>query len=135
MYKDRLRHYVPFEIKVITGIKSAGQLTQEILKVKEGELILKEIAASDQVVLLDERGKTYSSAAFSNFIQKKGNEGIKKLIFVIGGAYGFSENVYKRAHQSISLSQMTFSHQMVRLFFVEQLYRAMTIIKNEKYHH
>lgn len=134
-YSSRLNHYIRFEWEVIPDMKNAKSLSQSAQKEKEGELILKKVQASDEVILLDERGKTFSSVEFSDFIQKKMNAGLKQLIFVVGGPYGFSEEVYSRANGKISLSKMTFSHQMIRPFFVEQLYRAFTILRNEPYHH
>lgn len=134
-YAKRLGFYVNFEITIIADIKNVKNLSESQQKEKEGENILTQTASLDHIILLDERGKMYSSVAFSDEIQKKMNMGLKNLVFVIGGPYGFSEKVYKRANGLISLSQMTFSHQMVRLFFVEQLYRAFTILKNEPYHH
>ena len=134
-YAKRLGFYVNFEITIIADIKNVKNLSENQQKEKEGENILTQTASSDHIILLDEHGKMYSSVAFSDEIQKKMNMGLKNLVFVIGGPYGFSEKVYKRANGLISLSQMTFSHQMVRLFFVEQLYRAFTILKNEPYHH
>ncbi|CAM4365720.1 23S rRNA (pseudouridine(1915)-N(3))-methyltransferase RlmH [Gillisia limnaea] len=135
VYIKRLVFYNRFEFELIPDIKNAKNLDENQQKQKEGELLLNKIAASDFVVLLDENGKQYSSEAFSEFIQKRLNSGLKQLVFIIGGPYGFSEDVYKRADAKISLSKMTFSHQMIRLFFVEQLYRAFTILKNEPYHH
>ena len=134
-YAKRLGFYVKFEITIIADIKNVKNLSESQQKEKEGENILTQTASLDHIILLDERGKMYSSVAFSDEIQKKMNMGLKNLVFVIGGPYGFSEKVYQRANGLISLSQMTFSHQMVRLFFVEQLYRAFTILKNEPYHH
>lgn len=135
IYEQRLKHYLPFEISVIPALKNTKAMSIEQQKQKEGELILKSIQSSDKLILLDENGKEYSSAGFSGFIQQQMNSGIKNLVFVVGGPYGFSEEVYKRANGKLSLSKMTFSHQMVRLFFVEQVYRAMTILRNEPYHH
>ncbi|MAP53488.1 23S rRNA (pseudouridine(1915)-N(3))-methyltransferase RlmH [Altibacter sp.] len=134
-YARRLGFYIPFSMEVIADIKNTKHLSVEQQKQAEGELILKRIQSSDTVVLLDEKGKILSSVGFSEFLQKKMNSGLKQLIFVIGGPYGFSEAVYQRANGKLSLSAMTFSHQMIRLFFVEQLYRAFTILKNEPYHH
>ena len=134
-YQKRLGHYVKFEIELIPDIKNAKNLSEAQQKQKEGELILKKLQPSDQLVLLDERGKSYTSVQFSEFLQKKMNSGIKTLVFVIGGPYGFSEAVYAKATGKVSLSAMTFSHQMIRLLFVEQLYRAFTILRNEPYHH
>lgn len=134
-YIARLKHYVPFILTVIPDIKNAKSLSQEQLKVKEGEFILKTIDKSDVLILLDENGKTFSSVDFSQYIQNHMLAGRKRVLFVIGGAYGFSKEVYQRANGKVALSKMTFSHQMVRLIFVEQLYRAMTILKGEPYHH
>ncbi len=135
VYIKRLQFYNKFEIELIPDLKKVKNLDENQQKQKEGELILNKISTSDFVVLLDENGKQLSSVGFSEFIQKRFNSGLKQVIFVIGGPYGFSEEVYNRADTKISLSKMTFSHQMVRLFFTEQLYRAFTILKNEPYHH
>ncbi len=135
VYVKRLQFYNKFEIELIPDLKKVKNLDENQQKQKEGELILNKLTASDFVVLLDENGKQLSSIGFSEFIQKRFNSGLKQVIFVIGGPYGFSEDVYSRADTKISLSKMTFSHQMVRLFFTEQLYRAFTILKNEPYHH
>lgn len=135
IYENRLKHYISFDTIVIQALKNTKTLSVEQQKKKEGELILKSIQSSDKLILLDENGKEYNSAGFSDFIQQQMNSGIKNIVFVVGGPYGFSEDIYKRANGKVSLSKMTFSHQMVRLFFVEQLYRAMTILKNEPYHH
>jgi 23S rRNA (pseudouridine1915-N3)-methyltransferase len=135
IYEQRLKHYIAFETIVIPALKNTKALSVEQQKQKEGELIMKLIQNSDKLILLDENGKEYNSVEFSGFIQQQMNSGIKNLVFVVGGPYGFSEEIYKRANGKISLSRMTFSHQMVRLFFVEQVYRAMTILKNEPYHH
>lgn len=134
-YEQRLKRYISFETIVIPALKNTKALSIEQQKQKEGELIFKNIQSSDRLILLDENGKEYSSVNFSDFIQQQMNSGIKNIVFVVGGPYGFSDEIYKRANGKISLSKMTFSHQMVRLFFVEQLYRAMTILKNEPYHH
>ena len=134
-YVDRLGHYNKFSFEIIPDLKKTKNLTVQQQKTSEGKLILERLTTSDFVVLLDENGKQFSSEAFSEYIQKRLNSRMKQLIFVIGGPYGFSEEVYARANGKISLSKMTFSHQMVRLFFVEQLYRAFTILKNEPYHH
>jgi 23S rRNA (pseudouridine1915-N3)-methyltransferase len=134
-YKKRLIHYIRFEFEIIPDLKKVKHLSEAQQKEKEGELILSKIQNSDVLVLLDENGKQMDSVAFSNYLQKHINSGIKTLIFVIGGPYGFSEAVYKRANGKLGLSKMTFSHQMVRLFFIEQLYRGFTILKNEPYHH
>jgi len=135
VYEHRLKHYLPFETVVIPALKNTKAITVEQQKQKEGELILKFVQTADKLILLDENGKENSSVQFSGFIQQQMNSGIKNLVFVVGGPYGFSDEIYKRASGKISLSKMTFSHQMVRLFFVEQVYRAMTILKNEPYHH
>lgn len=134
-YENRLKHYIKFEIEIIPDIKNAKNLSETQQKEKEGELILKKIQPTSILVLLDENGKQFSSIDFATYLQKKMNSGIKQLVFVIGGPYGFSEAVYKKAQAKISLSKMTFSHQMVRLFIVEQIYRGFTILKNEPYHH
>ena len=135
VYDQRLKHYITFETIVIPSLKNTKNFSPEQLKIKEGELILKSIASTDRIILFDENGKEYDSREFANFLQQQMNTGIKNLVFVIGGAYGFSDDVYLRANGKVALSKMTFSHQMVRLFVAEQFYRAMTIIKNEKYHH
>ena len=135
LYTNRLKHYVPFEMTVISELKQTSALSLEQIKEREGELILARLKSSDDVILLDERGKMYSSEEWARHLEQKMTYGSQDLVFVIGGAYGFSEQVYQRADGKLSLSQMTFSHQMVRLIFVEQLYRAFTIIKGEPYHH
>lgn len=134
-YHKRLNFYIPFEINCLPDIKSTKSLSVSEQKEKEGELILKQTANSDTLLLLDERGKEYRSVEFAEFVQKKMSSSSKNILFVIGGPYGFSDNVYARADGLVSLSKMTFSHQMVRLIFIEQLYRAMTILKGEPYHH
>lgn len=134
-YTKRLSFYIKFDLEVIPDIKNVKNLSEAQQKEKEGELILSKISATDQLILLDENGSSFSSVAFSYYLQKKMNAGIKTLVFVIGGPYGFSEEVYKKAQGKVSLSEMTFSHQMVRLFVIEQLYRGFTILKNEPYHH
>ncbi|VXB99220.1 Ribosomal RNA large subunit methyltransferase H [Flavobacterium sp. 9AF] len=134
-YTKRLGFYVKFDLEIIPDIKNVKNLSEAQQKEKEGELILSKITATDHLILLDENGKTFSSVGFSEFLQKKMNAGIKTLIFVIGGPYGFSETVYKQAVGKVSLSEMTFSHQMVRLFVIEQIYRGFTILRNEPYHH
>ena len=134
-YVKRLGFYVSFEIEVIPDIKNAKNLSEMLQKQTECEEILKRTNTADILILLDEKGKTYSSEGFAQFLQKKMNSGLKNLIFVIGGPYGFSDAVYTRANGKVSLSSMTFSHQMVRLFFIEQLYRGFTILRNEPYHH
>lgn len=135
MYEKRLKHYIKFEIEIIPDIKNVKNLSEKQQKEKEGELILKKITTFDYLVLLDEKGEQFRSKGFATYLQKKMNSGIKQLVFVIGGPYGFSEAVYNKSQTKISLSKMTFSHQMVRLFMVEQIYRGFTIIKNEPYHH
>ncbi len=135
VYSSRLRHYISFEIKEIAELKNAGSLSKEQIKTLEGKLILKNVKSSDEIILLDERGKEMRSVEFATFIERRVVAGIKEMVFVIGGAYGFSLEVYERANGKISLSKMTFSHQMVRTIFAEQLYRACTIIKGESYHH
>ncbi len=134
-YGNRLLHYIKFEIEVVPNIKNVKNLSEEEQKRKEGELILKNVGTSDFMVLLDEKGNQFTSKEFSNYLQKRMNSGIKNLVFLIGGPYGFSQPVYDRSNDTISLSKMTFSHQMVRLFAIEQLYRAFTILRNEPYHH
>ena len=134
-YTKRLGFYVKFDLEIIPDIKNVKNLSEAQQKEKEGELILSKLAPTDQLILLDENGKEFSSVGFSEFLQKKMNAGIKTLVFVIGGPYGFSEGVYKAAQGKVSLSQMTFSHQMVRLFVIEQIYRSFTILRNEPYHH
>lgn len=134
-YTKRLSFYVKFDLEIIPDIKNVKNLSEAQQKEKEGELILSKITPTDQLILLDENGKTFSSAGFSDFLQKKMNAGIKTLVFVIGGPYGFSETVYQKAQGKVSLSEMTFSHQMVRLFVIEQIYRGFTILRNEPYHH
>ena len=134
-YTKRLSFYIKFDLEVIPDIKNVKNLSEAQQKEKEGELILAKLAPTDQLILLDENGSAFSSVAFSDYLQKKMNAGIKTLVFVIGGPYGFSDEVYKKAQGKISLSAMTFSHQMVRLFVIEQLYRGFTILKNEPYHH
>lgn len=134
-YAHRLSHYTRFELEIIPDLKQAKSLSETLQKEKEGEAILKKLSPSEEVLLLDERGNSYSSLEFSEFLQKKLNAGVRQLTFVIGGPYGFSEAVYARANGKISFSKMTFSHQMIRPFVVEQLYRAFTILRNEAYHH
>lgn len=133
-YQRRLVHYVPFAMQVIPELKNTKALTAEQQKQAEGELILRQITSATDLVLLDEHGKEYRSIEYADYVQKKMSSG-RDVVFVVGGPYGFSNAVYARANGKISLSKMTFSHQMVRLFFVEQLYRAMTILRGEPYHH
>lgn len=134
-YEKRLSYYINFDLQLLPDIKNSKSLSEEQQKIKEGELILSYVEPSHHLILLDERGKEYTSIAFADELQKKMNTGIKQLTFVIGGPYGFSQAVYQRANSKLSLSKLTFSHQMIRLFFVEQLYRAFTILRNEPYHH
>ncbi|GGC95342.1 ribosomal RNA large subunit methyltransferase H [Flavobacterium lutivivi] len=134
-YSKRLSFYIKFDLEIIPDIKNVKNLSENQQKEKEGELILAKITPTDQMILLDENGSTFSSMKFADYLQKKMNSGVKTLVFVIGGPYGFSEEVYKKAQGKVSLSEMTFSHQMVRLFFTEQLYRGFTILRNEPYHH
>lgn len=134
-YTKRLRFYIKFDLEVIPDIKNVKNLSESEQKIKEGQLILDKLSPTDQLILLDENGKEFNSVGFSDFLQKKMNSGIKTLVFVIGGPYGFSEEVYKKAQGKVALSQMTFSHQMVRLFVIEQIYRGFTILNNEPYHH
>jgi 23S rRNA (pseudouridine1915-N3)-methyltransferase len=134
IYLERLKHYVNFSFDVIPALKEQRNLKPDDVKQREGQLILKHLEKSDCVVLLDEHGKQYTSVAFSQYLQQKMNGGVRQLTFVIGGAYGFSDEVYRAAQDKLSLSNMTFNHQMVRLFFTEQLYRAFTILHHEKYH-
>ena len=133
-YAERITHYMPFEIIVIPELKNTKSLSEEQQKVREGELIMKQLTAQDTVILLDERGKQYRSLDFAKWIEKQ-QLTARRLVFVIGGPYGFSSTIYDRANGKISLSAMTFSHQLVRTIFTEQLYRACTIIKGEPYHH
>lgn len=133
-YMGRIGHYLPFNIITLPELKNTKKLSEAQQKDREGEMILKEIQTSDTVVLLDEHGKEFRSVDYAAWLQKKQNTA-KRLVFVIGGPYGFSKAMYDRANEKISLSKMTFSHQMVRLIFVEQLYRACSIIKGEPYHH
>lgn len=134
-YMKRLSFYVKFDMEIIADIKNAKNLSEAQQKQKEGELILSKINPTDFLILLDEKGKEYTSVGFADELQKRMNAGIKTLVFVIGGPYGFSEEVYQNAKGKISLSKMTFSHQMIRLFIIEQLYRGFTILRNEPYHH
>ncbi len=134
-YLDRLSHYCRFEMTTIPELKNAKNLKEPQIKESEGELILKLVQTSDHLVLLDERGKLRGSEDFATWLQAIANRGVKTLVFVVGGAYGFSDAVYERANEKISLSPMTFSHQMVRTIFLEQLYRAHTILQGQPYHH
>ena len=134
-YGNRLKHYTKFEEIIIPDVKHSGKLNENELKKKEGQLILDKLENSDYVILLDDKGKSYSSVEFANFLQQKMNSSLKSLVFVVGGAFGFSDEVYQRANGKLSLSKMTFSHQMVRLILKEQLYRGFSILRGEKYHH
>lgn len=134
-YQKRLKFYISFDIEEIPSLKNTKNLTEDNQKLKEGELILKNLQPDDEVILLDDKGNEFTSKQFASFVEKKSASGLKRLVFVVGGPYGFSQEVYQRANDKVSLSRMTFSHQMVRLIFVEQLYRSMTIIKGEPYHH
>lgn len=135
VYVKRIRHYLPFGLEEWTDRKNSALQSAEEVKKREGQLILSQIRDNDIVVLLDERGQQFSSEGFARFLQQKMNMGTRQLVFIIGGAYGFSEEIHKRFPERISLSSMTFTHQMVRLFFTEQIYRAMTILRGEPYHH
>src|SRR6201995_4554827 len=135
IYLNRLRHYIRIDFVEINELKNTRGLSQEQQKEKESELILKKLLPTDQVILLDEKGTTLTSQQFAEFLDKKALGSVNNLVFIVGGPFGFHESVYKRANDKISLSRMTFSHQMVRLFFTEQLYRAYTILKGEPYHH
>ncbi len=134
-YEKRLKHYIVFQLDIIPDIKNRKNVSIEQQKTAEGKLILQKLSKSDLTILLDEKGKQFTSVGFANEFQKIFNSGIKQVNFIIGGPYGFSKEVYDFANRKIALSTMTFSHQMVRVFFMEQIYRAMTIIKNENYHH
>lgn len=134
LYVKRLKHYVAFELKQIPALKKTTGMSAEVIRQKEAEIILRYIDKADCIVLLDERGQEFSSVGFSEFLQKRMNTGIKEMVFIVGGAWGFAQSLHQKAHFKLSLSKMTFSHQMVRLFFVEQLYRGFSILKGESYH-
>ena len=134
-YCKRLRHYIGFDFEEISDLKNRKSLSESQQKKQEGTLIISKLKAGDKLILLDDKGKDFSSLGFSEHLQQQMNSGIKRLVFVVGGPYGFDESVYAKAQAKLSLSKMTFSHQMIRLFFVEQVYRALTILKNEPYHH
>ncbi len=134
-YLKRLKHYIAVELLVLPDVKIGSKPNPDKIKEEEGKLILQKLENSDVLVLLDEGGKSFTSEKFAEYLQKKMNTVAGNLVFVIGGPFGFSEEIYTKAQEKLSLSAMTFSHQMVRLFFTEQLYRAFTIIKGEKYHH
>jgi 23S rRNA (pseudouridine1915-N3)-methyltransferase len=134
-YLKRLSHYLPVEVKIIPDLKRTAGLTEAKQKEQEGTAILSSLQVSDRVILLDEKGKEYTSEEFASFMEKQMASGVKRLVFVVGGPYGFSTDVYNRADGKLSLSRMTFNHEMVRMFFVEQLYRSQTILRGEPYHH
>jgi 23S rRNA (pseudouridine1915-N3)-methyltransferase len=135
IYARRLQHYIPFEIKEIPDVRNAGNLSHIQLREQEGQLILRRLGSNDDLLLLDENGMQFSSEGWASYLEKKLCYSARSLVFAVGGAFGFSDDVVRRATDKISLSRMTFSHQMARLIFTEQLYRACTIIKNEPYHH
>lgn len=135
LYVSRISHYIPFTLNEIPELRNVSSLSREQIKVKEGELILSQLKSSDEVILLDEKGREYRSIEFADFLRKKMTNSSRDIVFIIGGAYGFSDAIYSRANGKLSLSVMTFSHQMVRTIFAEQLYRAFSIIKGEPYHH
>ena len=134
-YERRMRHYLPFEMEVIPELKNTKALTADQQKSREGDLIRKTLREGDHVVLLDEGGREFRSVEFASYLQQRQSVVARRLVFIVGGPYGFSQEIYALAKEKISLSRMTFSHQMVRLFFVEQCYRAMTILRGEPYHH
>lgn len=134
-YIERIRHYIPFTIEVIPELKNTKGLSQDGQKKREGEQILKSLQAGDYIVLLDEHGSERTSMDFASWMQKKMAAGPKRLVFIVGGPYGFSDAIHQKGNEEISLSRMTLSHQMIRMFFVEQIYRAMTILNGEPYHH
>ena len=134
-YQNRLKHYIKFELEVIPDIKNVKNLSELQQKQKEGALILSRLQSTDHLILLDDKGTHFTSVAFSEYLQKKMNAGMKQLVLVVGGPYGFSDAVYEKSNGKISVSKMTFSHQMIRLFIIEQLYRGFTILRNEPYHH
>jgi len=134
-YESRLKHYAPFQIEIIPDLRNTKNLSEYEIKEKEGELILKILQTTDTIILLDDKGKQHTSIELASWLERKQNNVPKRLVFIIGGAYGFSEAVYKRSNEKLSLSKMTFSHQLVRVIFAEQLYRAFTILNNEPYHH
>ncbi len=134
-YTERIKHYIPFDIEVVPELKNTKALSAEQQKEKEGDLLQKQLRDGDYIVLLDEGGKEFRSVEFAAYLEKKQSQVARRLVFVVGGPYGFSPTLYKLAREKVSLSKMTFSHQMVRLFFIEQLYRAMTILRGEPYHH
>lgn len=135
MYAKRISRYTKFSVVMLPDVKNAGKMAASTQKKAEGEMLLKQFAADDYVVLLDDKGVQYESVQFADWLQKRMNSGVKRVCFVVGGPYGFSKEVYARANDAVSLSRMTFSHQIVRAIFAEQLYRAFTILNNEPYHH
>lgn len=135
IYEKRLKHYVPFKIEVLPDLKNTKNLSSKQIKEKEGDTILKKLQANDHLIVLDENGKHFNSVEFAQYLENRLQITAKRLILLIGGAYGFSDAVYQRANGKLALSKMTFSHQMVRLFAIEQIYRGMTILRNEPYHH
>lgn len=135
IYLDRLRHYLPVEVKIIEDVKASKAVSRNCQKEQEGSAILRSLLPSDRVILLDENGKEHTSREFSEMMERQMNSGVKRLVFIVGGPFGFSQDVYSRADGKLSLSRMTFNHEMVRMFFTEQLYRAMTILRGENYHH
>ncbi|MDR3251905.1 MAG: 23S rRNA (pseudouridine(1915)-N(3))-methyltransferase RlmH [Tannerella sp.] len=134
-YRERLKHYVPFEVEEIPDLKNAKNLSEDEQRTQEGQMILKRLSKGDYCVLLDSRGREFDSVQFASYLEKRFMSSVRRLVFVIGGAYGFSDGVYAVGDERLSLSRMTFSHQMIRAVFAEQLYRAMTVIRGEKYHH
>lgn len=134
LYTKRMKHYLPFVMTTLPPVRRAGKSTPEQLKIKEGELVITRLRRDDFLVLLDERGRQFTSEKFADHLQKLLHLPHRRVIFLVGGAYGFSEELYQRGDEQLALSKMTFSHQMIRLFFLEQLYRAMTILRNEPYH-
>ena len=134
-YTKRINRYHRLDIQIIPELKNKGKMSENIQKQKEGQLIIEKLKAGDWVVLLDEKGKSFNSIGFSQYINAKRSSSHKRMVFVIGGPYGFSQKMYARGQEKIALSNMTFSHQMVRLFFLEQLYRANTLLNNDPYHH
>lgn len=134
-YSKRLKHYIPFSIEELPDIKTTRSLTEDMQKVKEGEMMLSKISTADYLVLLDERGTEYKSLEFASYLEKLMASGRRRVVFAVGGPYGFAPDLYSRADAKISLSKMTFNHEMVRLFFTEQIYRGMTILRGEPYHH
>jgi 23S rRNA (pseudouridine1915-N3)-methyltransferase len=135
IYLNRIKHYLPFQMTTIPDIKNRKSLSEEQIKIKEGEIVLSKLNTGDFLILMDERGKQRTSVQFAEYLQNILQQSHKRAVFLIGGAYGFSDTVYERCNTKISLSNMTFSHQMVRLIFLEQFYRALTIMNNEPYHH